>query len=97
MNDGADVRVSNNEGAGRYEVHLDGTLAGYAEYELRDSTIVFSHTVTLPEFGGRGVASAVAAFSLGDARRRGLRVVPVCSFYVEYLRRHPEYADLLQG
>jgi uncharacterized protein len=29
------------------------------------------------------------------ARSRGLKVVPRCSFVAGYLRRHPEYQDLV--
>lgn len=90
-----DVQVTKDEVRSRYEAHIDGELAGWSEYDVRGGAVVFPHTVTLPAFGGQGVASEVARVSLDDAREQGLRVVPVCSFYVDYLRRHPEYQDLL--
>ncbi len=31
----------------------------------------------------------------GDARAEGLQVIPACSFYANYMKRHPEYQDLL--
>jgi predicted GNAT family acetyltransferase len=33
--------------------------------------------------------------ALTDIRVRGLRVVPLCPFVAGYIRRHPEYADLV--
>jgi predicted GNAT family acetyltransferase len=33
--------------------------------------------------------------ALDDARRRGFHVVPICPFVEDYVRRHPEYGDLL--
>lgn len=90
-----DVTVSKNEAQGRYEAFIDGDLAGYADYEVGDDVVTFAHTVTERQYGGRGVATAVAKFSLDDVRGQGLRVRPVCSFYVDYLRRNPEYRDLL--
>jgi hypothetical protein len=33
--------------------------------------------------------------ALDDARERGLRVVPICPFVDDYVRRHPAYADLV--
>jgi predicted GNAT family acetyltransferase len=35
--------------------------------------------------------------ALETARANGWKVVPMCSYAVAYLRRHPEYNDLLQG
>ena len=33
---------------------------------------------------------------LDDIRARGLEVVPLCPFAAAYIRRHPEYADLVE-
>jgi predicted GNAT family acetyltransferase len=79
----------------RYEIRVDGALAGYAAYQPGDHQIVFTHTQVDPAFEGRGVGSALAAAALDDARRQGLRVVPLCPFFAAFLRRHREYADLL--
>jgi predicted GNAT family acetyltransferase len=43
----------------------------------------------------RGLGSALVAGALDDARARGLRVVPICPFVDAYIRRHPDYADLV--
>jgi predicted GNAT family acetyltransferase len=48
-----------------------------------------------PEFEGQGVAAELAKFVLGDIRRRGMRVVPRCPYVAQYIRKHPEYADLV--
>ena len=31
-----------------------------------------------------------------EARSRGLRVVPTCPYVASYIRKHPEYADLVE-
>lgn len=90
-----DVTVTDNPEQGRYEARIGDQPAGYSEYERVGNLVAFTHTVVPPEFGGRGIASAMAAYSLQDAREKGLTVRPVCSFYVTYLEKHPEYADLL--
>jgi hypothetical protein len=33
--------------------------------------------------------------ALEDARQRGLKVVPLCSFVRGYIERHPEMQDLV--
>jgi uncharacterized protein len=53
------------------------------------------HTEIEPEWEGRGFGSTLAAGALDDVRVRGLKVRPLCPFVVAYIRRHPEYADLV--
>ena len=59
-----DVVVTNSPDAKRYEARLDGALAGFAEYQLTDELIVFTHTEVDPAFEGRGIGSALARFAL---------------------------------
>jgi predicted GNAT family acetyltransferase len=80
----------------RYEARdADGSLMGFVDYKLTGPVIAFLHAETLPEFRGRGVAGKIAVKSLDDAREAGLRVKPACPFYQDYLKEHPEYADLV--
>jgi predicted GNAT family acetyltransferase len=88
-------RVVNNEAEQRYEVHVDGKLAGQADYHAQPGVITFPHTEVDPAYQGQGLAGMLAKTALDDARQQGLRVVPLCSFFATYIRRHPEYADLV--
>lgn len=74
---------------------MDGAVAGYAEYRLGASTIIFTHTVVEPEFEGKGIGSRLVRFALDDARTRGLTVHPQCPFFAKYIATHPAYADLV--
>ena len=85
--------VRNNEGASRYEIHVEDELAGYSEYELGDGSITFVHTVIDDAYEGQGLGSALAKAALADARDRGLRIESRCSFISGYLERHPELAS----
>lgn len=86
--------VSRNEAETRYELVVDGRTA-IAEYRMRDGAAVFDHTVVPPELEGQGVGSRLVKAALDDTRARGLRVVPACSFVAAYIKRHPEYRDLI--
>jgi uncharacterized protein len=91
-----ELNIDDNDAAQRYEARTgDGALAGFAEYRRRPSRIVFTHTVTQPGFEGRGVASTLIRFALDDARRRTLRVTPVCPFVRAFIERNDDYQDLL--
>ena len=78
----------------RYEARVDGALAGWVEYGRVEGRIVAFHTEVLPQFGGRGIASALVRRVLDDARAAGRKVTPRCPFFVAHFERHPEDADL---
>jgi predicted GNAT family acetyltransferase len=93
----SEVEVTDNREQSRYEARVDGELAAYSAYHLTKSSIVFTHTETLPEFKGHGVAGALARAALDDVRAKGERdVVPVCPFIHGFIDDHPEYADLVR-
>jgi predicted GNAT family acetyltransferase len=89
-----DVTVANNETAQRYEARVGGQLAVIIYQQLGDR-IVFIHTEVPEALEGHGIAGKMARFALDDARARRLMVIPQCPFVASYIRRHPEYADLV--
>ena len=91
------IVVADNPGEGRYELYVDGRLVGLATYVLSGQTMTIPHSEVQPSFEGQGLGARLARFALDDARERGLRVVPRCPFIAAYVKRHPEYADLIAG
>jgi uncharacterized protein len=90
-----DITIADNPVAHRFELRSGAELAAYAEYNLLKEAVMFTHTEVLPAFEGRGIGGKIAAFALDDVRRRGLHVIPVCQFIAGYIRKHPEYRDLV--
>jgi predicted GNAT family acetyltransferase len=88
------ITVQNNAQAHRYEVFVDGDLAGFSAYRDEPGRRVFTHTKIDADYEGHGVGSALARVALDDTRAQGLSVAPRCPFIAEYIHRHPEYADL---
>jgi len=89
-----DLEVIDNAEAGRFEVRL-GEAVAFAEYRLLQSGMLFPHTEVPPAFEGRGVGSKLVRTAVDSARERGLKVIPVCTFFAGYIKRHPEYHDLV--
>jgi predicted GNAT family acetyltransferase len=89
------TRTRNNPDEDRYEIEVDGELAGFAQYRERPEQIAFVHTEIDDRFEGRGLAGELIGFALDDARARKLAVLPFCPFVNGYLQRHPEYVDLV--
>ncbi len=90
------LEIENNEGAHRWEARI-GEYVAFSEYRLnRDTnTIHFLKTRVPPELEGQGVAGRLVKTALDDARKQHLTVVPICRFVTVYIRRHPEYRDLV--
>ncbi len=79
----------------RFEVRLDGALAGFAVYHRRGGRIYLVHTEVDPAFEGKGIGSALAKGVLDAERAAGEPVVPLCPFMRGYIDRHPDYTDLV--
>ena len=75
-----------------YEAHVDGVLAGILRYARASGRITLIHTEVLPDFEGRGIASALVRHALAEARRDGRRVIAACPYVQSYLAKHPEEA-----
>jgi predicted GNAT family acetyltransferase len=92
----ADIRVTDHPKASRYEVTVDGALAGFAAYRIHDDRIVFTHTEVDDAYEGQGVGGALARGALDDVRARGeYKVTALCPFIAAWIERHPSYQDLL--
>jgi len=95
MDDSTTLTVRDNPAVLRYEILRDGELLGLIRYRREPGLVVLVHTEVEPSAEGSGVGSRLVAGALDDIRARGLRLVPLCPFVDAYIRRHPEYADLV--
>lgn len=97
MTDEPQVTVADNPEESRFEVSIDGTLAGFAAYEIDSGAVIFVHTEVFEEYGGQGLAGRLAKESLGMVREAGGTIVPMCPYIRSYVQKHaPEYDDLLR-
>jgi len=90
------ITVVDAPDASRFEIAVDGTLAGFAEYRLEGRVMAFTHTETLPELAGQGLARTLVTTALGEARARGLAVLPFCPYVRSVVARDPgRWLDLV--
>ena len=90
------VTIMDNPGANRYEILVDGDVAGFEVYELGEGRISLVHTEVESAYEGHGLAPQLVAYALSDARSRGLAVLPFCPYVATFIRRHTEeYLDLV--
>lgn len=88
------VTVRDNEAEERYEAFINGYLAKI-DYARQGGTIILIHTEVPSALEGQGIAGKLARAALDDARARHLAVVPFCPYVASYIRRHPEYKELV--
>lgn len=89
----AAASVRDNKAQSRYELDVEGGVA-FANYHRGPGKVIITHTETPPNLRGRGIASDLVQGALELIRADGAKVVAGCGFVVDYLRKHPEYADL---
>ena len=85
--------IRDNKALGRFELDVEGAVA-FANYRLTPQAVIITHTETPRALRGRGVASELIKGSLDLIRADGRKVIAGCGFVVDYLTKHPEYADL---
>jgi hypothetical protein len=90
-----ETTVRDNPEESRYEIRDGDRVLGFAAYERRGDTMVFTHTEVDPDAGQDGLGSTLVRAALDDVRSKGGSVVPLCSFVRGWIDRHPDYADLV--
>jgi uncharacterized protein len=86
--------VRDNKALSRFELDADGGVA-FANYRRTPAAVIITHTETPRALRGHGVASELVGGALQLIRADGLKVVAGCGFVVDFLHKHPEFADLL--
>ncbi|MEU9795705.1 GNAT family N-acetyltransferase [Streptomyces sparsogenes] len=78
----------------RYEITVDGRLAGFTEYRDLGEQRVFYHTEIDDAFAGQGLAFHLVQQALTDVRDTGRRIVPVCPYVAKFLRKQEGFSDI---
>jgi len=78
----------------RFEVIVDGFHCE-VDYLLDGHIVRMTHTGVPPQLEGRGIAAALVKTALTWVRARGYKVDPICSYVRIYIKRHPDWQDLV--
>ena len=88
------LEVTHNPSINHFETWVDG-YPSKLDYIQDGKNFVITHVGVHPELRGQGVAGRLVEVSLEYARENSLRVIPMCSYAAAFMRRHPEYAELM--
>lgn len=90
-----DIELTDNPDRHRFELRMGQEVAAFSEYNALKGALLFTHTEVSPAFEGKGLGGRLITFALDETRKRGLHVIPACPFVAAFIRKHPEYLDLL--
>jgi predicted GNAT family acetyltransferase len=84
-----------NEDKKRFELEVDGKTA-FIEFILNNENILFlTHTEVPIGLEGKGVGSTIVSKTLNYIKEKGYTLAPLCPFVAAYLKRHPEWKEIL--
>jgi len=93
--EGATLEVVDNAAELRFEARDGDRVVGFAQYQVQDQTVVFTHTEVDDDEEGQGVGGALVRGALDQVRDAGLTVLPVCPFVKAWIDRHEDYQPLV--
>ena len=80
------LKIVDNTAEHRFEVTVD-EYTGFLVYERTPTTLTVVHTEVPPEIRGRHLGDRLVDAAIAAAEAAGLRLIVVCPFAREYLRR----------
>lgn len=87
--------VRDNPAGGVYEAVVNGEVIGIVGYNDAQTRRVLTHTAVDPEYRHQGVAHGIITYALEDIRSHHRTVTVICPIVTDFIRDHPEYADLV--
>jgi uncharacterized protein len=88
------MAVRENPALHRFEMDTQAGVA-IVTYRRDGKVLKLVHTEVPPALRGKGIGSELAAGVLSLVGKNCDTVVPLCDFMRDYIRRHPDYADLV--
>ena len=79
----------------RFELLVDGRHAGLVDYRPAGDSVILAHTEVGPGHEGEGLGGVLVKAALEGIREMGKTVIPTCPYAAAWIKRHPEWADLV--
>jgi predicted GNAT family acetyltransferase len=91
----SDIEVQDVPDGHRFDLLVDGVVSGKADYRVRDGVVAITHSEVDPSLRGRGLGDELARRTLDLLREQGATVLPLCPFFAHYVKKHPDYDDMI--
>ncbi|MBR0694564.1 N-acetyltransferase [Bradyrhizobium lablabi] len=83
-----------NQALSRFELDVGGKVA-FVVYRKSPGAITLVHTEVPPELGGQGIGSKLGRAALDAVRTQRRELTVECDFIRSFMKKYPEYDDLL--
>lgn len=94
-NDQPGIVLEDDGSRGRYVMRADGAEALLTFARVGKTQLIIDHTEVPVALRGQGIGAKLVERAVEDARREGVKVVPMCPFARAQFERNPEWADVL--
>ncbi|MEU6579744.1 GNAT family N-acetyltransferase [Nocardia sp. NPDC046763] len=89
------IEVRKNAALDRFELYIDGYLAGVLAYQDTAEERAFVHTEVYPQFEGLGYGRKIVQGALDQTRDDGFGILPLCPMVHHFVESRPEYLALV--
>lgn len=86
--------VKHDEKNSQFYIEIDDDIA-HLDYSLKGNLIDLYHTYTPPQLRGRGLAEKIVDFAFNYAKENNLKVIPSCPYIPYFLKKNPQYNELV--
>lgn len=88
--------ITHNVERERFETVVEN-LMSVIEYRIdNEGNMDITHTGVPRELEGRGIAAALTRYMLEYAKNNAIKIRPLCPYTSAYIRKHPEYEELIK-
>lgn len=89
-----EVNIKENKEKNRFEAEVENRVA-LIEYKRAEDKMYLTHTEVPKELEGKGVGSSMVKQVLQQIKDENLKLIPLCPFIASYVKRHPEWKEIL--
>ncbi len=90
------IEILFEENNKRVAAYDEGNLIGKCTYFVdKDGVWNVDHTIVEKEYGGLGLGGKLFSEVITNARLKGKKINPICSFAVAAFEKNKEYRDVL--
>lgn len=88
-------KVQNNLEVSRYELYLDGQLAGFLKYRMEGDQMWLLTTEMVAEYQDPTLVQTLMSWVLRDVRRRRIEILPFCPVVRQAMLENPQFLRLI--
>ena len=86
--------IRHNPDRSRFATEVDNHEC-VLDYVLEDGVVSMNRVYVPPPAEGRGIADAITRHALDYSREQDWKVIPNCPYVAAWIKRHPEYQNLV--